>query len=63
MASSAIRRHNNFKLSAAIRGKRDPIVPELRFPVIGGVLTSPFGYRWGRFRTGLDIAAPIGRPV
>ncbi|MGB6064226.1 MAG: peptidoglycan DD-metalloendopeptidase family protein [Desulfomonilaceae bacterium] len=61
-ASSAARKHN-FKLSAPIRGKRDPVVPELKFPVLGGVLTSPFGYRWGRFHKGLDIAAPIGHPV
>ena len=47
----------------AILGKRDPRVPELKFPVVGGVLTSPFGYRWGRLHKGLDIAAPIGKPV
>ncbi len=47
----------------AIRGKKDNRVPELKFPVPGGVLTSPFGYRWGRLHKGLDIAAPIGTPV
>lgn len=44
-------------------GKKDPLVPDLAFPVPGGVLTSPFGYRWGRLHKGLDIAAPIGKPV
>jgi murein DD-endopeptidase MepM/ murein hydrolase activator NlpD len=62
-ASSASKNNNRQVLSAAILGKRDPVVPELKFPVPGGVLTSPFGYRWGRFHKGLDIAAPIGRSV
>jgi murein DD-endopeptidase MepM/ murein hydrolase activator NlpD len=47
----------------AIRGKRDPSVPDLSFPVPQGTLTSPFGFRWGRFHRGLDIAAPVGTPV
>ena len=38
-------------------------MPELKFPVPHGVLTSPFGFRWGSFHKGLDIAAPIGNPV
>lgn len=46
-----------------LRGFRDPAVPWLKFPVPKGVLTSPFGHRWGRFHRGLDIAAPIGRSV
>ncbi len=44
-------------------GTKDPLVPELGFPVPGGVLTSPFGYRWGKLHKGLDIAAPVGKPV
>lgn len=28
-----------------------------------GVLTSPFGYRWGGLHPGIDIAAPWGSPV
>ena len=38
---------------------------QLVFPVVG-VLTSPFGPRWGElgdFHTGIDIAAPAGTPV
>jgi murein DD-endopeptidase MepM/ murein hydrolase activator NlpD len=52
-----------FTLAKAVRGKKNPHVPALRFPVPGGILTSPFGNRWGRFHKGLDIAAPIGRRV
>jgi len=51
------------QLAAAIRGKRDSTVPQLGFPVANGTLTSPFGYRWGKFHTGLDIASPVGKPV
>lgn len=47
----------------AIRGRQDPAVPKLKFPVPGGVLTSPFGHRWGVFHRGLDIAANRGTPV
>ncbi|AHM57474.1 peptidase M23B [Peptoclostridium acidaminophilum DSM 3953] len=28
-----------------------------------GRLTSPFGRRWGRMHTGIDIAGPIGTPI
>lgn len=50
-------------VAGLIRGERDPSVPSLRFPVPQGVLTSPFGYRWGRFHQGLDIAAAVGTSV
>jgi murein DD-endopeptidase MepM/ murein hydrolase activator NlpD len=59
-SSSKALRH---KVANAIRGKKHPAVPRMKFPVPGGVLTSPFGYRWGRFHKGLDIAASIGTPV
>ncbi len=50
-------------IAKAIRGKRHPSVPRLLFPVPGGELTSPFGYRWGVFHKGLDIAAREGTTV
>jgi murein DD-endopeptidase MepM/ murein hydrolase activator NlpD len=50
-------------LAQAIRGLRDPAVPDLKFPVSGGILASPFGHRWGRLHRGLDIAAALGTPV
>ena len=51
------------RIANAIRGIKHESVPGMGFPVFGGVLTSPFGYRWGKFHTGLDIAAPIGSSV
>jgi len=56
-------RHKADSVVRTIRGKRDPAVPTLAFPVPGGELSSPFGHRWGVFHKGLDIAAPIGTPV
>lgn len=50
-------------LATLIRGAKHSSVPQLKYPVPKGVLTSPFGFRWGSFHTGLDIAAPIGQPV
>jgi murein DD-endopeptidase MepM/ murein hydrolase activator NlpD len=57
------RSRDRMLLVDAIRGHKYPSVPPLAFPVPGGELSSPFGYRWGRFHKGLDIAAPIGTPV
>ncbi|MFH0960352.1 MAG: LysM peptidoglycan-binding domain-containing M23 family metallopeptidase [Pseudomonadota bacterium] len=54
---------SRYAVAGAIRGLRHPSVPFLKFPVRQGVLTSPFGFRWGSFHKGLDIAAPIGSPV
>jgi len=50
-------------VAGIIRGEKDPAVPHLKFPVLQGTLTSPFGFRWGRFHKGLDISAPVGTSV
>ncbi|MBE3590987.1 MAG: M23 family metallopeptidase [Firmicutes bacterium] len=33
------------------------------WPTSGGVITSPFGWRWGTLHPGVDIGVPIGTPV
>lgn len=33
------------------------------WPTHGGVITSPFGMRWGSLHPGIDIGVPIGTPV
>jgi murein DD-endopeptidase MepM/ murein hydrolase activator NlpD len=62
-SSSSNNRDYRSVLANAIRGKRDPIVPELKFPILGGTLSSPFGFRWGRFHKGLDISSPVGTSI
>lgn len=41
---------------------RPPTTASMIWPV-NGVLTSPFGPRWGRMHNGIDIAAPTGTPI
>jgi len=41
---------------------RTPSAAGLIWPVSGPV-TSPFGMRWGRMHTGIDIAVPYGTPI
>lgn len=38
-------------------------MPQMMWPVLGGSLTSPFGERWGRMHSGIDIRAGIGEPI
>lgn len=52
------------KIRAAQSADSDtaPSAAGLIWPVEGPV-TSPFGVRWGRMHTGIDIAAPEGTPI
>jgi murein DD-endopeptidase MepM/ murein hydrolase activator NlpD len=36
---------------------------QFRWPVVAGVVTSPFGMRNGAMHSGVDIAAPLGTPI
>lgn len=48
--------------SRELNNKRVDLGMSLRKPV-SGVLTSRYGYRWGRTHTGIDIGVPTGTPV
>src|SRR5581483_7838056 len=52
--------------AAQARSAADPGAPPsaagLVWPVDGPV-TSPFGFRWGRMHTGIDIGVPAGTPI
>ena len=49
--------------NTAQANKTNSQIPELKFPVPSGALSSGFGYRRGIFHTGLDIKAPQGEDV
>ena len=52
----------NFSTSRALNYNKVNLGISLTRPV-SGVLTSRYGYRWGRTHTGIDIGAPTGTAV
>jgi murein DD-endopeptidase MepM/ murein hydrolase activator NlpD len=45
------------------RGEATPAIGVQFIWPVAGRISSPFGPRWGRLHTGLDIAAPTGTPI
>jgi hypothetical protein len=43
--------------------RKNPLIPDLMFPVQAGALSSGFGFRRGIFHAGLDITACKGHPI
>ena len=41
----------------------DRLVASAFLPGGIGIITSPFGVRWGRFHAGIDVGVPVGTPV
>ncbi|HMK36971.1 MAG TPA: M23 family metallopeptidase [Desulfomonilaceae bacterium] len=60
---SSATRESVCNVTDILNGKKNAVVPDLVFPVDGGCLSSPFGYRRGIFHSGLDITAAKGEPV
>ncbi len=50
----------NLKITSPISAK--PFLKLLQ-PVQNALVTSPFGFRWGRPHQGIDLAAPVGTPI
>jgi murein DD-endopeptidase MepM/ murein hydrolase activator NlpD len=53
----------NNQISKMSLGTAQRYVGKLLWPVPGGTYSSAFGRRWLSFHEGIDISAPIGRPV
>ena len=53
---------NSFSTSRAISNKKINLGMNLVRPV-SGVLTSRYGYRWGRTHTGIDVGSPTGTSI
>ena len=52
------------KLATAAKvAKRAALAHSWRLPITNPVMTSPFGYRWGRLHAGEDFAVSIGTPL
>ena len=49
-------------IGTAERPKTAP-TGHFKYPVRNINITSPYGYRWGRLHTGVDLANPIGTPI
>lgn len=53
----------NNQIAKLSLGAAQRYVGKLLWPVPGGTYSSAFGRRWLSFHEGIDISAPIGRPV
>jgi murein DD-endopeptidase MepM/ murein hydrolase activator NlpD len=62
LAAADARVRGQLATAQAAGGDTTPSSSGLIWPV-GGPITSPFGYRWGRLHAGIDIGAGYGTPI
>lgn len=59
---SPARKGINIDAASKISDLNDKVLRMLK-PVQNALVSSPFGWRWGRPHQGIDLAAPVGTPI
>jgi len=54
--------HKLMQLEATVSTQVHPFLKFLN-PIQNALVSSPFGFRWGRPHQGIDLAAPLGTPI